>query len=246
MSAIEYSSENTVRHVTVCQLLRATRLHSSAPFRIDEIVLKHAVLVGNAYEVDIAPTYVAFSLDDSTGRIRVRIQTPYVRVVGQLQTYRGSNTVRATNILASPDPYEPYAHLLRAMKETIEFEKGSPPQYAEGKQQTGEEQPPGLDIDSSRSPFPSPSEPISGPSQGADVVMQSDDPLASSMLPTQDADARPYHGNPYLVPTRLGMVIMNALKDLTLQSQHGPDEVWDGVSINSLFDAIRQRKPELD
>ncbi|KAJ7774535.1 hypothetical protein DFH07DRAFT_986367 [Mycena maculata] len=163
----EYPAETpAIRCVTVGQLLgRAAQQHSTASFLLDGQVIKLTVLVGNAYDIAVRSTHLKFKLDDGTGEINVILWTeecPYVRVTGELYSNKDKKTVRARSIKPAPNPYEIFAHILRAIYEINISEKGPPPsQYAETQgshDEPPEEQMPEIDMDRDAS-FILPSEP---------------------------------------------------------------------------------------
>ncbi|KAJ7429198.1 hypothetical protein B0H11DRAFT_2148308 [Mycena galericulata] len=275
MDPPEYSSQ-AIRTVTVRQLLNATQLHSSAPFCIDGKSFKLTALLGNAYEVTVEPTFVSFKLDDGTGRIRVQLWTergpttigqllnsPYVRVFGELHFFRGMNIVHAKNVLAAPNPYEIFEHILKAIQETLIYAKGPPPskytKTPEIDEEPPEEEMPDALIHAFRnSPLISPFEPtseLSGSVQRAVVLQSPGDDHTMTYIDTYVETSSPISDpvrssqalclpNPYLNLAHLEHQIIDSLKVLTGRSQPNSHEVWDGIPIANIFTHVLEQTPD--
>ncbi|KAJ7709836.1 hypothetical protein B0H17DRAFT_240278 [Mycena rosella] len=259
----------TVRHITVQQLLKATRLHSSAPFRIDGKDLKLAVLLGNPHDISTGSVFVDFTVDDGTGRIRAQLwkergkkmaqllESPYVRVVGELQTYRDAKILRVNNVLAVPNPYQIFEHILKAIHETVICVKGPPMLESNEQEPPEDDSEQGVDVGSI---LPSePSDRPSGSSTQPAVVKQTHGdelcaPIRSMRLHTSGVEETlspsnltnsPHLHNPYLDLSDLERVIIQALKDLTHHAQSTSHDRWDGVAIDVIFDLVQERTPNV-
>ncbi|KAJ7940567.1 hypothetical protein B0H13DRAFT_1938731 [Mycena leptocephala] len=232
-----YSPELLIRRVTVLQLLKATKLHISAPFCIDGNGFKRVVLLGNPYSVAIRSTFVAFEINDGTGGIRVQLWTErpqriaqllqelnptsqFVRVVGELQTYQNAKIVRANNVFAARDPYEIFEHILKAIQETLIYELGPPPsQYTRA-------------------------ETSDGPEESLEENSREISPLNDASPAEETAPFRS-SPNPYLDLNPLQTDIIHCLRDLTRRTRFDSHQVWDGVPINDILDLVRERTPDL-
>ncbi|KAG6874206.1 hypothetical protein C0995_003752 [Termitomyces sp. Mi166 len=132
-----------IRHTTVCQIIKADRIHSTAPFKIEGNEFKKIILLGNLSIRQNSAKYTDFDLDDGTGIIVVRlwdrnndidfnktwdqfVASPYTRVIGEVDNWNNSNRVTATKIELACSPYEPYHHILQAIHDTIVYERGHP------------------------------------------------------------------------------------------------------------------------
>jgi len=134
-----------VRCVSVRQLLEATQTHTSSVFKIDGNELEEFIVVANLCSLDAGPTSAVFELDDGTGRIRALLGNekldaqdnmleahdfPYLRVTGELKQFHGKKCIRARDIRKVSSPYEPYYHILHAIRDTLTYEHGPPPRAA--------------------------------------------------------------------------------------------------------------------
>ncbi|KAG6917966.1 hypothetical protein DXG01_017150 [Tephrocybe rancida] len=137
---LNYNPKLAIRHVTVSQMLKADRAHSTALFRIDGNEFSVVILLGNLQLVRSSNAYADFDLDDGTGRILVRQWNedpdngsdeslrvrgaPYARVVGELDLWNDRKSIRARRISMTSSPYEPYHHIQQAIHDTVAYERG--------------------------------------------------------------------------------------------------------------------------
>lgn len=49
---------------------------------------------------------------------------PYIRVVGELEQFKGKNSVRIADIRKVSSPYEPYYHILHTICDSLVYERG--------------------------------------------------------------------------------------------------------------------------
>ncbi|KAJ7449878.1 hypothetical protein FB451DRAFT_742257 [Mycena latifolia] len=184
-------------------------------------------------------------------------ESPYVRVVGELQTYHGTKIVRANNIFAAPNPYEIFEHILKAIQETIicaqderyaleddpeqmpDTDIGNPQDASYVSPTNGWSTQFGDDLDIC-APIRSMRLDNSGLSaaviQGAEETLS---PLPSSNLANSSTTL--HLQDPYLDLSALERDIMQALKHLTLQTEPS----LQGFAIHDIFDLVCERTPDV-
>ncbi|GLB34891.1 hypothetical protein LshimejAT787_0204560 [Lyophyllum shimeji] len=138
--------EHAVRHVTVRQILQAERMHSSAPYRIENQEFERVIVVANLSTMRMYEKYRKFYLDDGTGRIKAQqwnssadvgpdwsqLDTqafPYVRVIGAVEQYQDETSINVARLDLVSSPYEPYYHILQAIYDTSAYQRRTPPRY---------------------------------------------------------------------------------------------------------------------
>ncbi|KAJ7046852.1 hypothetical protein C8F04DRAFT_1061953 [Mycena alexandri] len=253
--SVLYSEVKAIRRVTVLQLLKATQMHSTAPFLINGKDFNLGVLLGNVLvtTVIVRPTFVAFDLADCTGVIRVQLWTdrgqqiapilecPYVRVVGGVEVYMGANVVRATNVFAARNSYEVYEHTLGVIKDTLMYEIGPP-----SSQYMRTETPPtSQEFSNDNSELESPN--ADPPSSSPDVVTQLNAPVRSMNLgsprsPTNNpggfGSSQALLRNSYANLNALERNIVESFKDLA--HLRPPDDL-EGIPIAAILDLVQER-----
>lgn len=142
----------SLARVTVAQLANSARAHNTAPFKMDNTVFGKVMLVGNlAGEPTIQEDTgeMEFQLDDSTGRIFIKLVDPEVRfpmpapysqytfstvlrVIGTIFVPQHSKyrMIKAEHCSVVEDPHEPYYHLLQTVVDYMLNEKGPFPSDA--------------------------------------------------------------------------------------------------------------------
>ncbi|KAJ7774908.1 hypothetical protein B0H16DRAFT_79211 [Mycena metata] len=251
--SVLHSEVKAIRRVTVLQLLRATQMHSTAAFLIDGNDFNLGVLVGNVVvsTVIVRQTFLAFDLADCTGVIRVQLWTdwgpqivpilecPYVRVVGGIESYKGANVVRATNVFAARDPFEVYAHTLGVIKDALTYKIGPPPS-----EHTRTETPPtSQEFLNQSSELESPSaDPFSPP----DVDAQLNGPIRSMSLGSPRSPTNNPGGfgssqslrNPYANLDAIEKEIVESFEDL---AHLRPPGDLEGIPIEAILTLVQER-----
>jgi len=143
----------SIRCVTVRQLHEATQTPSALQFNIDGRGLKKIIIVANLCFLETGPTFTDFGLDDGTGRIKARqwrhnSDPPdetfdsgnffYLRVIGDLEQFKGKKTIKVTDIRKVSSPYEPYYHILHAIRDTLVYKRGPPSSHGENQDPPGD------------------------------------------------------------------------------------------------------------
>ncbi|RDB21448.1 Replication factor A protein 2 [Hypsizygus marmoreus] len=139
----QYEVKDVIRRVTIRQMLEADQLHTTAPFKIEGKEFQKVIIIANVCSFREFSTYSDVELDDGTGRIRahqwnngsqldpdqLQVQKlPYVRVIGELEQYKGRKSIRAAKIETVSEPHALYEHILHAIYDTLIYERGpSPP-----------------------------------------------------------------------------------------------------------------------
>ncbi|KAF8892525.1 hypothetical protein BD779DRAFT_1509479 [Infundibulicybe gibba] len=134
----------SLRPVTVAQLVKASQPHTDADWTIDNTEIGQVTLVGQVVSVRTQATNIVYWIDDSTGRIEARHwldtsiesesikwtgieENTYVRVVGNLKTFADVRYLNATHIRTSKDVHEVYFHSLEVITASLALERGAPP-----------------------------------------------------------------------------------------------------------------------
>ncbi|CCM04609.1 uncharacterized protein FIBRA_06791 [Fibroporia radiculosa] len=138
-----------IRPVTIRQLLEAQRAHDTAPFEIDGIDVDQVVVVAHLRDLRQTSTKLILRLEDGTSKGQItahqwlsnvhqvfeesRPDQTYVRVVGRLSRFRGSqaqvgkNELRVIHLHEVTDPHEPLFHILEAFMVNRIIQVGPPP-----------------------------------------------------------------------------------------------------------------------
>ncbi|WFD36108.1 Replication factor A protein 2 [Malassezia cuniculi] len=122
---------NSLRPVTLRQVLSASQPHSDAPFTFDGTELSQVTFVAWIRSIARNATNVSYTLDDGTGQIDVRQwidntadqgdpaselhENQYVRVLGEIKSFNNKRSVTAASIKALTDHNEYIFHQLEAI-----------------------------------------------------------------------------------------------------------------------------------
>ncbi|WVR06489.1 hypothetical protein IAU60_003520 [Kwoniella sp. DSM 27419] len=123
--------QQTIRPVTIKQVLNAEQVHPDADFQIDGQDISQILLVGNVRNSSASATNVSYEIGDGTGYIDVRLwldsaddesgkakdieQDHYVGIMGSIKMFGGKRHVSATHIRPITDLNEVHHHLLKAL-----------------------------------------------------------------------------------------------------------------------------------
>ncbi|KAI0132488.1 hypothetical protein BJ170DRAFT_250119 [Xylariales sp. AK1849] len=134
-------SDESLRPVTIKQVIDAEQAFPDAPFRIDGIEVSQVTFVGMVRNISPQTTNITFSLDDGTGIIEVKQwldadkqdeskpsfgRDQYVRVWGRLKSFNSKRHVGAHVIKPVTDFNEVNYHLLEATYVHLFLTKGVP------------------------------------------------------------------------------------------------------------------------
>ncbi|OCH92239.1 replication protein A subunit RPA32 [Obba rivulosa] len=137
------NAAQSLRPVTIKQLLDATQAHSDAEWRVDGHEIGAVTVVAHVMSIQAQTTNCVYWLDDGTGRIEARnwsssdeegvdkwggvTEGIYIRVTGTLKIFGQKRYINATTLRPVTDPNEIEFHFLEAMMVTKILEKGRPP-----------------------------------------------------------------------------------------------------------------------
>ncbi|KAI5463432.1 hypothetical protein BGZ63DRAFT_192389 [Mariannaea sp. PMI_226] len=131
--------DESLRPVTIKQILDAEEAYAGADFRIDGSPVTQITLVGQIRAVNPQPTNITLKIDDGTGQIEVKKWIDvdkadeadpgyeidsYVRVWGRLKSFSNKRHVGANVIRSVTDPNEANYHLLEATYVHLYFSRG--------------------------------------------------------------------------------------------------------------------------
>ncbi|KAI1874825.1 uncharacterized protein JN550_002254 [Neoarthrinium moseri] len=134
------SGEESLRPVTIKQIIDAEQAYQDAPFRIDGVEVSQVTFVGMVRNISPQTTNITFKLDDGTGLIEVKQWLDadkddsgkpqfqldeYVRVWGRLKSFNNKRHVGAHVIKPVADFNEVNYHLLEATYVHLFFTKGA-------------------------------------------------------------------------------------------------------------------------
>ncbi|WWC88544.1 uncharacterized protein L201_003455 [Kwoniella dendrophila CBS 6074] len=121
----------TIRPVTIKQILAAEQVHADADFVIDGVDVAQVLLVGSVHNSSSSATNVSYEIGDGTGYIDVRLwldsaddeagkakgieQDHYVGIMGSLKMFGGKRHISATHIRPITDFNEIHNHFLKAL-----------------------------------------------------------------------------------------------------------------------------------
>ncbi|KAI5844977.1 replication factor A2 [Morchella snyderi] len=146
-SASKNRASNTLRPVTIKQILEAVQPYPEAEFKIDDAELSHITFVAQIRNISEQTTNITYRMDDGTGVIEVKqwvdaddedsassklTTNQYVRIVGALKPFNNKRHVGAHKIYAITDFNEVQYHLLEAAAIHLHFTRGPPEQFATG------------------------------------------------------------------------------------------------------------------
>ena len=132
---------NSLRPVTVRQVLNASQPHSDAPFTFDNAELSQGTLVAWIQNISRNATNVSYTLDDGTGQLDVRQwidnsmdegakvdefhTNEYVRVLGEVKSFNNKRSVTAASIARLEDHNEYLFHQLDVIYTHLQLSKSS-------------------------------------------------------------------------------------------------------------------------
>jgi len=136
---------NTLRPVTIKQVLEAQQSLPDAPFKIDDVEISHITFIGRIRSVAEQTTNITYVIDDGTGTLEVKQWVDaenipegdtrqelngHVRVLGQLKSFSNKKHVGSHKIRPVEDYNEVQYHLLEAAAVHLHLTRGPPEQFA--------------------------------------------------------------------------------------------------------------------
>ncbi|EJD02488.1 replication protein A, subunit RPA32 [Fomitiporia mediterranea MF3/22] len=133
------AASQSLRPVTIKQVLKADQAHSDAELYIDRTEVAQITVVAQVILVANQATNNVYHIDDGTGRIEARVWTDgsgdenqtddhdgvspgsYVRVTGVLKHFQNKRYINASNIRPIKDAHELYFHLEEVMYVTLQL-----------------------------------------------------------------------------------------------------------------------------
>ncbi|KAI9787174.1 MAG: replication factor A protein 2 [Geoglossum umbratile] len=150
-SASKTYGKETLRPVTIKQLLEAKQPHPDADFKIDDVDITQVTFIGQIQNISTQTTNVTYKMDDGTGTIEVKqwidqdavspmdtggasskpklVEGAYARAWGRLKGFNNKRHVGAHVIRPIPDHNEIQYHLLEATAVHLYFSRGPPEQF---------------------------------------------------------------------------------------------------------------------
>ncbi|TFK54782.1 replication protein A, subunit RPA32 [Heliocybe sulcata] len=137
------AAAQSLRPVTIKQLIAATQAHADAEWKIEDIEIGQITVVAHLITIQPATTNSTYWLDDGTGRFEARhwnggdednekwgdiSEDTFVRVTGTLKTFSNKRHINATHIRLINDPMEIHFHELECVYATLFFRNGPPGQ----------------------------------------------------------------------------------------------------------------------
>ncbi|CAD6504761.1 BgTH12-00264 [Blumeria graminis f. sp. triticale] len=139
--------KDTLRPVTVKQIIEAQQPHPDSDFKVDGIEVTQITFVGQIQAVSSQATNTTFKVDDGTGLIEVKQwidgdadpetraplpkENEYIRVWGRLKAFNNKRHVGAHMVRPISDFNEVSYHFLEATAVHLYFTRG-PPQSIQG------------------------------------------------------------------------------------------------------------------
>ncbi|KAG6028701.1 hypothetical protein E4U41_000606 [Claviceps citrina] len=139
--------DESLRPVTIKQILEADEAYPGADFKIDNTTVTQITFVGQIRNINPQPTNITFKIDDGTGQIEVKKWIDvdkqddpqaefeldaHVRVWGRLKSFSNKRHVGAHVIRPVTDFNEVNYHLLEATYVHLFFTKGPSGQQQQG------------------------------------------------------------------------------------------------------------------
>ncbi|KAG9234613.1 hypothetical protein BJ875DRAFT_461085 [Amylocarpus encephaloides] len=133
--------QDSLRPITIKQIMDATQAHSDADFKIDGAEVTVITFVGQVNSISTKATNILYKVDDGTGIIDVMSwvngddpksqesvakEGEYIRVFGRLKTFNDKRSVTAHMLRPVPDFNEVSYHLLEATVTHLYFTRGPP------------------------------------------------------------------------------------------------------------------------
>lgn len=141
--------QDTLRPVTIKQVLEAQQPHPDATFKIDDVEVTQLSFVGQIRNISTQTTNITYKLDDGTGTVEVKqwidadgtndmsSSSPsklsvneWVRVWGRLKQFNDRRHVGAHVIRPVENKMEITYHLLEATYVHLYFTRGDPSQFS--------------------------------------------------------------------------------------------------------------------
>ncbi|PWZ02361.1 replication protein A, subunit RPA32 [Testicularia cyperi] len=142
------AGNNTLRPVTIRQILNASQPHPDAEFTLDGAELGQLTFVAVVRNISRNATNVAYSVEDGTGQIEVRQwldssgddtqkaseirQNVYVRVLGTLKSFQNRKSISSGHMRPVVDYNEVMFHRLEAVHSHLQHTKGIKASQANG------------------------------------------------------------------------------------------------------------------
>ncbi|KAJ1983791.1 Replication factor A protein 2 [Dimargaris cristalligena] len=136
-------SAQTIRPVTIRQLLNIQPEHNDANIKLDDHELTQVVFVANVRKVAPQTTFIAFTLEDGTGAIESRMsmngdsadpafeeasnfpENTYARVIAQVRNYNGKRQIYVSKLRPIDDMNEITYHFLHVIHTHLELTRGT-------------------------------------------------------------------------------------------------------------------------
>ncbi|KAL9118587.1 MAG: hypothetical protein Q9187_004865 [Circinaria calcarea] len=144
--------KDTLRPVTIRQVLNAYQPHPDAEFKLDDVEITQVTFVGQIRNISTQTTNITYKMDDGTGIIEVKqwidsdattsLSNPsdaskakletdgWARVWGRLKSFSNKRHVGAHVIRPVTDKNEINYHLLEATYVHLYFTRGPPEQFS--------------------------------------------------------------------------------------------------------------------
>jgi replication factor A2 len=131
--------DESLRPVTIKQLLDAEEAYAGADFKVDNATITQVTFVGQVRNINVQPTNVTFKLDDGTGQIDVKKWNDadkqedadpgfeldsYIRIWGRLRSFSNKRHLHAHVIRPVADFNEVNYHLLEAAYVHLHYTRG--------------------------------------------------------------------------------------------------------------------------
>ncbi|CBQ72976.1 related to RFA2-DNA replication factor A, 36 kDa subunit [Sporisorium reilianum SRZ2] len=142
------AGNNTLRPVTIRQLINAEQPHPDAEFTLDGAELGQLTFVAVVRNISRNATNIAYSVEDGTGQIEVRQwldssgddtnkasdirQNVYVRVLGTLKSFQNRRSISAGHMRLVTDYNEVMFHRLEAVHSHLQLTRGPKASQANG------------------------------------------------------------------------------------------------------------------
>ncbi|KAF8475924.1 hypothetical protein BDZ91DRAFT_710600 [Kalaharituber pfeilii] len=143
------SKANTLRPVTIKQILEASQSTPDGDFKIDDRDLTHITFCAQLLSISEQSAFNTYHVDDGTGSIDVKqwidvdssyandvrsklTEQSYVRVLGQLRVFSSKRMVAAHSIRPVQEYNEVIHHFLEATVVHLHFTRGPPEQFFSG------------------------------------------------------------------------------------------------------------------
>ncbi|EPS98543.1 replication protein A subunit RPA32, partial [Fomitopsis schrenkii] len=136
-------AQQSLRPVTIRQLLNATQAHSDAEWTIDDAEVGQITVIGQVVSINSQTTNCVYWLDDGTGRMEARhwvdagtdedserwggiTENVYIRAMGSLKSFGNKRYINATHLRLIKDHNEINFHFLEAFTVELILQKGPP------------------------------------------------------------------------------------------------------------------------